>query len=431
MTRGAWLGVLVLVLSSGCAGMAPGEAPADDNRLGWENGYAWDDSLHVTTTDGLNESEREAVVARAMARLERLRGLEFRERVPTRVITRERYRENRSSDPDPTHAAWNDQVWEALFLVGDDAEVHEVFDEALGSRVLGYYEPGSGEVTIVSETDSPAVARSTLVHELVHALQDQHFGLEGTPDTQDAQLARNAVVEGEANRLQLVYARRCGEEWSCIAGGSAAGGGSLDETARNVFAVIYVPYAIGPDFVETVAGENRTALDDLYSPYPNSTEQVVHPERFRAAAPENVTVPDRSRDPWSRFDHDPVADTVGEASIFAMVVRNDLGENAPQYSYQHPVSDGWAGDSVVPYRDGERYGYVWTTAWDTERDAGEFHAAYEQLMDQQEAEQVGDGQYRLPDDHNFGGAYRLSIDGRRVTVVHGPTRASLDRIHPD
>lgn len=431
MSRGAWFALLVLALLSGCAGLAPGQAPDDDNRLGWEDGYAWDDTLNVTAADGLNQSEREAVVGRAMARIEQLRGLEFRQRVPTRVITREAYRANRSSDPDPTHAAWNDQVWEALFLVGDDAEVHEVFDEALGSRVLGYYQPSSGLVTIVSDSESPRVARSTLTHELVHAVQDQHFGLGETPDTQDAQLARNAVVEGEANRLQRRYARRCGEEWSCISEVSPTAGSSLDETGQNVFAVIYFPYASGPAFVEAVAAENGTALDDLYAPYPASTEQIIHPERFRQAEPANVTVPDRSRVPWTRFDHDPVADTVGEGSIFAMVVRNDLGETAPQFGYRHPISEGWAGDSVVPYRDGDRLGYVWTTAWDTQADAAEFHAAYQQLMAQQGATQVGEGRYRLPDAHAFGGAYRLSRSGQRVTVVHGPTRDSLTRIHPD
>ena len=45
------------------------------------------------------------------------------------------------------------------------------------------------------------------------------------------------------------------------------------------------------------------------------------------------------------------------------------------------------------------------------------------------AEELGDGRYRLPEDHPFRGAFRLSIDDRRVTVVHGPTPDALPGSH--
>jgi hypothetical protein len=432
MIRRTLLALALVVLLGGCVAAAPADGPPEDNRLGWEAGYAYDDPIPVTAADGLNASEREAVLARAMARLEHLRGLEFTEPVSVRLVTRDQYRANRSDDADPTHAAWNNQVWEALFLVGDDRDVDDVFDDALGSRVIGYYEPGTGEVVIVSDSETPNISRGTLVHELVHALQDQQFGLGDWPDTQDRQLARNGVVEGEANRLQSRYVDRCGGAWDCISvtdGGG--GGGSLGRYGQNVFTVIYHPYAVGPSFVERVATTGgQSALNALYDPYPESTEQVIHPGAYPEEAPVDVTVPDRTRGNWTRFDHDPVADTVGEASIFAMVTANDLGEtDVARFGYRHPVSAGWGGDTLVPYRDGDRFGYVWTTAWDTEADAEEFHAAYETLLDVENADRLGPTRYRLPDGHPFGGAYRLTISDRRVTVVHGPTRAALDRIH--
>ena len=428
MTRhGLLLAVACLAVLAGCAGIA------GEDRIGYENGYAWDDSLNVTQADGLNATEREAVLARTMARLEHLRGLEFTESVDIRLESREAFRENQSSDPNATHAAWNNQVWEALWLVGGDRDVHEVFDEAFGTRVAGYYSPGSNEVVIVTDSETPRISRSTLVHELVHALQDQQFGLDDAPDRQDAQLARNGVVEGEANRLQTTYARRCADDWECLApGGVAGGGGSLGPYGENVFTVIFFPYAQGPDFVGAIADRGgNAALDDLYDPYPTSTTAIIHPETYPGESPVDVTVPDRSRGDWGRFDHDPVADTAGEASIFAMVQANDLGEvTAARYSYSHPVSTGWVGDSLVPYRDGDRYGYVWTTAWDARTDAEDFHAAYEQVLREAGARGLDGNRYRLPADHPWGGGYRLALDGRRVTVVHGPTTAALDRIHP-
>jgi hypothetical protein len=209
------------------------------------------------------------------------------------------------------------------------------------------------------------------------------------------------------------------------------GGGSLDRWGQNVFTVIYFPYAVGPEFVERIAARGGTdALNGLYSPFPTSTEQIRHPDRYPDEAPIEVRVPDRSDGDWQRFDHDPVADTVGEASIYAMLRSNGVGESGPRYGYRHPAAAGWGGDSLVPYRNGnDEYGYVWTTVWDTRADAQEFHAAYEALMASEGATRPGEGRYRLPDDHPFRGAFRLSIDDRRVTVVHGPTAEALSGIH--
>ena len=73
------LAVTLLVVLSGCtfgASFVDDRAPAED-RLGWEAGYWYDDPLPVNATDGLNESEREAAVARTMARVERIRESSF------------------------------------------------------------------------------------------------------------------------------------------------------------------------------------------------------------------------------------------------------------------------------------------------------------------------------------------------------------------
>jgi len=432
MRRLGWL-VLALVVATSLGTLVP----ADDGGLsrdtiGWENGYAYDDPLSVTVEDGLNASEREAVTARAMARIEVIRDLEFRETVDVEIRSRADYLDSRNATGSDTHSAWNNQVWKALFLVGDDRDVGDVIGGTFGSSVVGYYAVGTGDIVLVSDSDTPVLSRGTLVHELVHALQDQHFGLAERPDTQDAQLARNGVVEGEANRIQGRYEQRCLRAWSCVDTRPTAGSSGDESTFdRGVFLVIYHPYAVGPDFVEQIADRGGTdALNALYEDFPPSTEQIVHPERFPDEAPVNVTVPDRSGDDWQRFDHDPVADTVGEASIYAMVVHNDLGDPpAGRYSYEHPISTGWAGDSVVPYRDGTRYGYVWEVAWDSSADAREFHEAYRDLLDGRGAEALDGGRYRLPAADAYGGAYRVTREGTTVRVVHGPTADALDAIH--
>jgi len=445
----------VLVVSAGCAslptgGDRAGSGDSDGDQLGRENGYSYDDDVSVTPADGYNESEREAVVARAMARLERIRGLEFNSTVPVSVVTREQYRANRSGGGSGTHEAWNDQVWEGLFIVGESTGTGETFDDTLGASVQGYYSPGREAVVVVSDSPTPSIERGTLVHELVHALQDQHFTLGASADTQDEQLAVDGVVEGEANYLQALYERRCGGEWRCVenppaesADGSSDGG--PDNFNEGLLLTIYQPYATGPSFVDHVRSDRGLlgdllgesgwdAVDTLYSDFPDSTEQVIHPETYPDEGPVNVTVPDRSSEAWERYsDHDPVADTVGEASVYAMFVSNGVVDPQDRFGYRSEPSAGWGGDSLVPYRNNDTApgegAYVWQTTWDTEADARQFHDAYRDLLDRRDANNPRGNVYVVPDASAFGDAFRLTRDGKTVRVVNAPTPDGLDGVH--
>ncbi|MCJ0619996.1 Hvo_1808 family surface protein [Haloarcula hispanica] len=419
--------------------------PTGDDAIGYESGYWYDDSVSVTTDDGLNETEREAVVARTMARVEQVRDLEFKEPVPVSVISRAEY-QNRSGGNEGGGSSrpqdpWNDQVWEALLLIGEDSGSSDEIDDTLSTTVQGYYSPSEDEIVIVSPTETPQIDRRTLSHELVHALQDQHFGLNGSAETQDTQLSRQGVTEGEANYVRILYERRCGDGWGCIAlpdrtsddGGSSDGDDASQQPSYNegLFTVLYQPYVTGPRFVDQVRADGGwDAVDALHDDFPDSTEQVLHPEKYPDEEPVNVSVADRSSDEWSRFDHDPVGDTVGETSIYAMMYHNGQTEG-DRYSYESEISAGWGGDLVVPYRNGSGgYGYVWETRWDTEEDASEFAQAYRAaLTEEHDASQPRSNVYVVPADDQFNDAFRVVRSGKTVRIVNGPTVSDLDEIH--
>ncbi|WP_284010801.1 Hvo_1808 family surface protein [Haloarcula pelagica] len=437
---------LALVLAGCSAPTLPGpiggpshpETPTGQDAIGWEDGYWYDDPVSVTTDDGLNESELEAVTARTMARVERIRGLEFEEPVPVEVISRAEYR-NRSSgngsSAGPPRDPWNDQVWESLLLIGEDSGSSEAIDDTLSTAVQGFYSPSRDQIVVVSPSETPAVDRRTLAHELVHALQDQQFGLNGSAETQDTQLARDGIVEGDANYVEALYERRCGDGWNCMdrperEGSSGGGGSSINE---GLFTVIIQPYATGPRFVDArrEAG-GWEAVNAVYSEYPDSSEQVLHPEAYPDEDPVNVTVRDRSNGEWQRFDHDPVADTVGEASIFATMYHNNQTD-ADRYSYDSAPSVGWGGDTVVPYHDGDGDGdggYVWRSSWDTEEDAREFARAYRAaLVEEHGATQPRANVYVVPESSPFADAFHVVRRGDTVRIVNGPTVEDLGEIH--
>jgi len=436
--RVAIAAVAVLALLAGCTafqslgGGHPEGDPGSD-RLGWENGYWYDDPLNVTASDGYNASEREAVVARTMARVEAIRDLEFNETVPVDVISREQYLANRSGGGgSANHSRWNDQVWESLFIVGERSSFSNSSSETLGQSVQGYYSPGKDAIVLVSDSPTPTIDRTTLAHELVHALQDQHFGFGADGDTQDQQLSNRGITEGDARYVDTLYENRCEGQWGCIPKPKSDGGGGGSASTgynRGLFLTIYTPYAAGSQFIDRVRAQSGwDGVNEVYDARPESTEQLIHPQLYPSEKPVNVTVPDRSSGEWRRFDVDPVADTVGEASVYAMLVHNGAVDPENRYGYDSEPSAGWGGDSVVPYTNGTVGGYVWETVWDSEGDAEQFRSAYGAVLDSHDARNPRGNVYVIPDGE-FADAFRVVREGKRVRVVNAPTVDALDAVH--
>jgi len=430
---------------------APGDP--DEDVVGWENGYWHNESIDVDQSDGLSDAELERFVARAMARVEYLRQAEFGGDVPVEIISRSDYRNRtRDSNTSEPHRAWNNQVWEALFIVGEDTDVQSEMGSTLGASVAGFYSPRDGRIKIITDTpDQPTIDNATLVHELVHALQDQRFNLSSSQfrsQTQDGELATDGVVEGEANYIEARYAERCGAEWDCVATPESDGGDGPPPNL-GILLTLLQPYSDGPAYVHELrqAGGWDAVDRELRRP-PNASSQVIH---HTDEPPANVSFTDTARRGWETFPDQGVdgADTVGEASIFAMFwyQSREYGADAVDpralfetdseyvlYNYDAGPSDGWAGDRVVPYRKGSgeetRYGYVWVTEWDTAGDAREFEAAYRAVLDAHGAEEREGRILVVGGDDPWADAFRVVRDGRRVTVVNGPSPAAVRNIRP-
>ncbi|MFC6836934.1 Hvo_1808 family surface protein [Halomarina ordinaria] len=417
-----------LVVLSGCS-----VPVTDEGELGVEDGYAADADLDVTTEDGLNASERDAVVARTMARVEVIRGLEFTDDVDVRVVSRETYREERGAER--AAGAFREQAWEAPFLVDEETTVAAAREEVFGAAVAGYY--AGGDVVVVSDSETPMLDTRTLAHELVHALQVQHFTAPPDRRTRDGSLGVNGLVEGDANAVEAAYEARCGTEWDCLPRPDRP---SIDEDPvfeSGLYLSVVAPYVEGPEFVDALREEGGwTAVDDAYDAVPESSEQVVHPERYPDDAPATVAVADRSTDRWERVDRDPDWTTLGEATIYAMLRANGALDGGDRFDYDHPATDGWAGDRLVPYVNADadasdpdaEAGYVWRIEWDDASEAREFLDAYRTLLEERGADREGTV-YVLPADDPYADAFRVTREGETVTVVNAPTPADLDAIH--
>ncbi|MFB6300873.1 MAG: Hvo_1808 family surface protein [Halobacteriales archaeon] len=441
----------------------------DTDVIGWEDGYWYNESISIDRSDGLNEAELEKVVARAMARVEVVRQLEFEETVPVTIISRETFRDRNKrfyANASTKARLHQNTKYEALFMIDESTNAINVQRQNRGASVLGYYDYQRDRIVIVSEdTDSPQMNEITLAQELFHALQDQHFDLNDySRRTEEENNAVNGIIEGDGNYVDYLYKQRCDTgAWGNCLMPQNEGEDSGDLANVGVFLIGFQPYSDGPAFVADIE-ERRgwAAVNAVYQSPPASTEQTIHPDKYGIDEPTEVTIQDRSSGDWRVLELNNSINyaTFGEAGLFSMfwyasyeatqrsgaaqtvvVPYRDLFNTQPgggldpidPYNYTSRYSAGWDGDRLLPYVTNasattNETGYVWKIVWDSSAEAEEFYAGYQQLLEYHGAEQVGIDTYRLPDDSGFGDAIHVIVADDTVTIINAPTVADLARI---
>jgi PGF-CTERM protein len=440
----------------------PGDGP---DLVGCWNGTHYEESVDFAETDGLNESQLSALTDLTMARVEHVRQRPFREDVPVETVTRSEYaNDTASGNGSEAFRRWNDQVWEALFVVGDDTNANDEIDSVFGGAVSGFYSPSQDRIVIVvPDGESPDIDPSTLAHELLHAMQDQYHDLTDpryVGATQDGDLAVDGIVEGEAVHVEERYAARCADNWTCAEPPeSDGGGGGGAEFNFGILQTVLQPYGDGALYVRELRDEGGwAAVNATMNDPPASTAEVIH--RDPGYEEGNVTFDDAATGGWETYPDQGVegAETAGEASMFVMfwyqsleyrhavlapdaTVRQNVQihldteaqlESRAVYNYAHPVTDGWADDELYPYRNGDRDGYVWATEWQTADDAEAFRDAYVRMLTAHgERDYAAGTVYEIGSESDFPGAYGVERDGTSVTITHAPSPEGVLELRPD
>jgi hypothetical protein len=459
------VGLALFVLLAGCGvpmdATAPRASPGQD-VLGWEDGYWHNASLDVDNSDGLNETERDALVARAKARVEYVRGLEFEGSVDISVVSRSNFSAGGGGNTSEALRRFDNAKFEALFLVGNEDDSIETQEDSLNRSVAGYYSPARDAIVIVSDSATPTFdSERTLAHELVHALQDQHFDLgnRSNAGSRDAHNGRNGLHEGDPQAVQFAYLDRCGEEWSCIEAPPDESGedGATDAAGPHlgVYLLEFFPYSDGPGFVSQLRSDGDWArVDDAYDAPPESAIEVIYPERYGSFEPREIDLEDDLRDGWTRVEppQRPAHARIGQSGLVAMVgytIYDDYNESgvvSPQdllnlgpsgvdrtdpIDYDLEAVRGWTGDRLHVYEHGNETAYRWRLTWDSAAAAERFAGTYRSLLGHWGgARTAGEGRWRLPADSPFAGAHVIDVDGDTVTVAAADTTESLADVAP-
>lgn len=312
------------------------------------------DALAPATTapepvDAIDQAELDAVVADLQAVVEQERGLVFREGIDIELLDDENYIERSRADfeadlaEDPEDLANSAAALGALGLWPEGVDPVEVLGEYLSVGSLGYYDPETGEMVVRGAADTPNL-RITLVHELTHALDDQHFDLD-RPELDDrpdeAGFAFSALVEGNASRVEAAYTASLTDEERADA--EAEQQGYIDGIDISGFPPILLAqqqfvYRTGADFVQALYDEGgNAAVDQALEDPPTTTEQILEPEDW----------PDRDavvEVPAPEADGEVVEESVaGQFLIHALA---SLSEDEP--------TPEWDGDNTVLWQDGDQ-----------------------------------------------------------------------------
>jgi hypothetical protein len=254
------------------------------------------------------------------------------------------------------------------------------------------------------------IGEMLLAHELTHALQDQHFGLEKSLDAvknnDDRELALKAVAEGDA--MIAGYAYVSGRMDTVVADALADDLKDLQQVflaqTKNAPEGLSIPlvfqYSQGTRFVaEAYRRGGWNAVNKLYANPPQSTHQVIHPTYYfdRPEKPVQISMAgyEKVMPGWIKADQD----TYGELLLRIILERN-LGKRATDVA----LSAQWAGDQMLILKQGRGVTVLWMIAFGDPYNASHFAVVYETILDRL----LGDGT-----------VHRIDYRGNDVLIIIG------------
>jgi hypothetical protein len=369
-----WL-VLASALTTACASPPPSVAPRVASPASLASSAPASTASAGASADPATvqqDAAAEATVARALRFVSGLRELDATGPVKGRVISREEMvsRVERSLDTEIPPAVVN-ASGEILFALGT---VPATFDyrrgllQVMRSELLGFYEPHEKTMFIGGDVRGKELD-ATLWHELVHALQDQHYGLDKlldwSDDAGDWQGAVHALAEGDATSAMIdalfveKHVRAPDLPDSVMDLQSALSAGSVQGVPAIIKRSVVAPYVDGLSFVNSLRRRGGwSAVAAAWQRLPASTEQILHLDKYDAReAPEPLPALAPSTTAPTQAVY---SDVYGEQTLRV------LFEEWMPARVAREAASGWAGDRLTSYSDGQLFSVAWRLRYDNE-----------------------------------------------------------------
>ena len=356
--------------------------------------------------------------AKALLRVaSRLAGLNAKRAVPVVSEPVASFRARRQKQLDrqypPSAQAYDEELYRALGLAGGSGALRKALTAM--RKDVALYDPVTRRAYVQTGKDK----RDAILHQLVHALQDQHFNLrrvELLKGRRDASLAASAAIEGHATLVAGVLGTGHGERTVL---------GHLGDKLRE-FLDLEASFAstTGLRFSAGLRnlGGNKAVFGSLRR-FPETTEQIFHVDKFLAREralpiilPVSVGALELAAD-----------DTFGELDVRALLAVFSV----PRLDH---VGEGWGGGRSGLYRDAEGDATVLVALdWDTQSDAAQWEEAVQVYVNEAfDADRPG-----FPEPVSCAATFCWQIgaraiafrrDGGRTALALGGTRAEVEAV---
>lgn len=362
-------------------------------------------------------------------------------------------------DLPPARIATMSRCLKALDLLPADYDLGGGLLALLTEQIAGFYDPMTGELRLIDRDPAELMGEAgapsakalaakgvgldeiTMAHELVHALQDRHFGLRGLPldvvDDDDLVTATQSLVEGDATVAMMAWSFfksgvPAAQVFNPTVGRAAVGaldmdalpgGKGLKDAPPWLRESLVFPYVGGLTFCLKIASAARSfaPIDRAFRNPPLSTEHILHPEKYfgpEADPPQALALPALAATLGAGYAEEST-NVLGELGFRTWFDAAPKGASAAERRAikraAAAAAAGWDGDRFALYgKPGAPDVLVLASVWDSPEDA-------------EDAATAVAGRFP-PAEPDAPPRIRVRAEGRDVYAVVGADAATFDRV---
>jgi hypothetical protein len=286
----------------------------------------------------------------------------------------------------PEEARHLTRTYSLVGLVDEDLDLRDLLVRVYEEQVAGFYDPDSTALFVMEDMPE-ALLESVLLHELVHAVQDQTANLDSlTAEDRgnDRQVAAQSAIEGHATLIMMEYmAGQGGQEVDFsqlpdISQMMELASVAMQEqypALASAPAIIQegllFPYVKGGSFMSSFWKEHEGRPPPFGVYLPQSTEQILDPSRAFGGEIDHPTEVglEVGQDLEVLYGN-----TFGQAE-FEILLETHLGSEG------RSLAGGWDGDRYALVRSGEGTdGLIWGSVWDSEEERNRFLEGFQPVL---------------------------------------------------
>lgn len=326
----------------------------------------------------------------------------------------------------------------AFGLVPKDFQMEPFLVELLTEQIAGLYDP-EGHEFYIADWIPLEDQRMVMAHELTHALEDQHFHIEkwmkAARPNDDAELAREAVLEGSATAAMIDYLLQgTGKGLKDLPDfdpelllGDLGDSPTLKKAPPFIKDALIFPYFSGLRFSRAfLAKSGWDGLAGVFEHPPVSTQQILHPELYGSGpTPERVELAANAKllhGEWKQL----LDNILGEFG-WKEVLQQGLGKERAV-----ALATAWRGDRYIllEEKSTRKLVLIYRIIWSDGEHAARFVGQYSEALEKKYA--ARNNLLRKPNFFSFEtpeGTVALRCVAVDCVIVEGATRPFIDDVY--